>query len=206
MQTKTSEKNYSSPWELLPTLGLGQVAFRMSRSQVSAFDDVLGHVTSEHNPADLKDHVLDTYNLLKDFITEAEMKTVIEALEATNANDQRGVILSQHRMANGLTLEFEDGQLTEIFADNRAKQLHFKQALVFLCKPLTLIRKLAAELNENPIVQDDEVVFPQHNIYLFSFLRKDLTEGDPKNRTVMWREKPRVLGTDLATYTILNIQ
>ncbi|MNG68982.1 hypothetical protein D3C87_799480 [compost metagenome] len=59
--------------------------------------------------------------------------------------------------------------------------------------------------NENPIVQDDELVFPKNNIYLFSFLRKDLTEGNPQNRTMMWRIKPRILGTDLSNYTALEI-
>ncbi len=199
------EKTDNSHWELLPTLGLGKVTFRMSRLQVAAFDEVLGKVTSEHNPADMKDHVLDTYNLLKDFITEAELKTVMEALEATNANDQRGVVLMQHRMTTGLTLEYEDEQLTEIFADNRAGQLHFKQMPIFSSSPLNLVKKMAEDLNENPVVQDNELVFPKNNIYLFSFLRKDLTEGNPQNRTMMWRIKPRILGTDLSNYTALEI-
>jgi len=60
----------------------------------------------------------------------------MEALEATNANDQRGVVLMQHRMTTGLTLEYEDEQLTEIFADNRAGQLHFKQMPIFSSSPL----------------------------------------------------------------------
>jgi len=200
------EKTDNRHWELLPAVGLGKVTFRMSRLQVAVFDEFLGKVTSEHNPADMKDHVLDTYNLLKDFITEAELKTIMEALEATNANDQRGVVLMQHRMTTGLTLEYEDEQLTEIFADNRAGHLHFKQIPIFSSCPLNLVKKMAEDLHENPIVQDDELVFPKNNIYLFSFLRKDLTEGNPKNRTIMWRIKPRILGTDLSDYTPLKIR
>jgi len=129
----------------------------------------------------------------------------MEALEATNANDQRGVVLMQHRMTTGLTLEYEDEQLTEIFADNRAGKLHFKQMPIFSSSPLNLVKKIAKDLNENPIVRDDELVFPKNNIYLFSFLRKDLTEGNPQNRTMMWRIKPRILGTDLSNYTALEI-
>ncbi|MND79467.1 hypothetical protein D3C87_799470 [compost metagenome] len=85
----------------------------------------------------------------------------MEALEATNANDQRGVVLMQHRMTTGLTLEYEDEQLTEIFADNRSGQLHFKQMPIFSSSPLNLVKKIAKDLNENPIVQDDELVFPK---------------------------------------------
>ncbi|NPE45726.1 hypothetical protein [Sphingobacterium prati] len=198
-------KSCSSHWELLPGIGLGNVTFMMSRLQVTAFDDILGKITSEHNPADLKNHVWDTYELLKDFITESEMKEIMEAIEAANADDPRGVILIQHRMATGLTLEYEDEQLTEICADDRAKQLHFNLIPIFSTSPLSLVKKMATELKENPIVKDDELVFPKNNIFLFSFLRKDLTEGNPQNRTMMWRVKPRILGTDLSEYIPLKI-
>ncbi|MDF2475262.1 MAG: hypothetical protein K0S24_745 [Sphingobacterium sp.] len=199
------DKSCSSHWEVLPCVGLGKLTFLTSRLQVTAFDDILGKITSEHNPADLKNHVWDTYELLKDFITEAEMKEIMEAIEAANADDPRGVILIQHRMATGLTSEYEDDQLTEICADDRAKQLHFNQIPIFSTSPLSLVKKMAAELKENPIVKDDELVFPKNNIFLFSFLRKDMTEGNPKNRTMMWRIKPRILGTDLSDYTPFKV-
>ncbi|MDQ0781405.1 hypothetical protein [Chryseobacterium sp. W4I1] len=35
------EKTYSSNWELLPGVGLGRMAFLMSRLQMKAFDDFL---------------------------------------------------------------------------------------------------------------------------------------------------------------------
>ncbi|MDF2514817.1 MAG: hypothetical protein K0R59_113 [Sphingobacterium sp.] len=205
MEPNSKNKPSSNHWELLPGVGLGEVTFLMSRLQITAFDNILGKVTSEHNPADLKNHVWDTYELLKDFITEAEMKEIMEAIEEANADDPRGVILIQHRMATGLTLEYEDQQLTEICADDRAKLLHFRQIPIFSSNALSLVKKMAAELNENPIVQDDELVFPKNNIFLFSFLRKDLTEGNPKNRTMTWRVNPRILGTDLSDYTPLKI-
>lgn len=198
------ETNDDNHWELLPGSGLGKLTFLMDSLQVSAFDHVLGKVTSEHQPAHTKDQVLDTFNLLKDFITEADMKTVLEALEETNGNDPRGAILIQHRL-RGLTLEYEDDQLTEVFADDRATRLHFKNIPIFSSDPHSLVKKMAEELGENPIVQDDELVFPKHNIYLFSFLKKDFTVSDPKNRTIMWRVKPRILGTDLSDYTLLKI-
>jgi len=191
-------------WELLPGIGLGKVRFLMSPQQVAAFDDVLGDVSSVHKPADMKRHALDTFNLLKDFITEADMKTVMDAIEETNANDPRGAILMEHR-TTGLTLEYEDEQLTEVFADDRARQLHFKQIPVYSSSPINLVKKMAEDLNENPMAKDDELVFPQNNIYLFSFLRKDFTEGDAKNRTIMWRVKPRILGVDLSDYTTLEL-
>lgn len=192
---------YDNDWSLLPGVGLGKAVFNMTRFQVNAFQDVLGEITGENNLSAQKEQLLATYKMLKDFFTEEDLKTVMEALDETGA--QRGLIETEYRKT-GLTLEYEDGKLTEVFADNRAKLLHFEGIPVF-SNPLSLVRKMASSLQENPLIKDDELVFEQSNIYLFSFIRKDFTEGNPTNRTISWRKQPRPLSVSLSDYEPLKI-
>ncbi len=188
-------------WALLPGVGLGKVAFEMTRLQVNAFKDILGEITAERNSLSQKEQLLDTFHMLKDFFTEEDLIIAMKALEETGA--QRGFIETEHR-ATGITLEYEDGKLTDFFADDRARQLHFQGTAVF-SNPLSLIKKMASALQENPLIKDDELVFQKHNIYLFSFIREDFTEGSTDNRSMMWRKHPRPLGLSLLDYQTLQI-
>ncbi|SHE67046.1 PAS domain-containing protein [Pedobacter caeni] len=197
----TTNKQYDSNWELLPGVGLGKAVFDMTRLEVSALKDVLGEITGENNLSLQKEQLLATYDMLKDFFTEEDLKNVMEALDETSA--QRGVIETEYR-ATGLTLEYEDGKLTEFFADNRANQLHFQGIPVF-SNSLSLIKHMASVLQENPLIKDDELVFQNNNIYLFSFIRKDFTESDASNRTITWRKDPRPLSVSLSDYQMLKI-
>lgn len=197
----TTNKQYDSNWELLPGVGLGKAVFDMTRLEVNALKDVLGEVTGENNLLLQKEQLLATYDMLKDFFTEEDLKTVMGALNETSA--QRGFIETEYR-TTGLTLEYEDGKLTEFFAENRAKQLHFQGIPVF-SNPLNLIKQMAFALQENPLIKDDELVFQKSNIYLFSFIRKDFTESDASNRTMSWRKHPRPLSVSLSDYQTLKI-
>lgn len=197
----TTNKQQDSNWALLPGIGLGKAVFDMTRLEVNALKDVLGEITGENNLLIQKEQLLATYDILKDFFTEEDLKTVMEALDETGA--QRGFIETEYR-TTGLTLEYEDGKLTEFFADNRAKQLHFQGIPVF-SNPLSLIKQMAFALQENPLIKDDELVFQKSNIYLFSFIRKDLTENDANNRTMTWRKHPRPLSVSLSDYQMLKV-
>jgi hypothetical protein len=189
-------------WELLPCVGLGKVAFSMNKLQVGAFDDVIGRVTAERNSLDQREQLQATYDLLKEFFTEDDLKTAMETTEMING--QRGLILMEYRQT-GLALEYESDHLTEIFADTRAKYLHFQGISVFSSNPVNFVKEMAAILMENPLIKGEEAVFQKANIYLFNFIKESGVEGDPNNRSIMWRKNPRPLGEDLSTYRVLEI-
>ncbi|MFF5382748.1 hypothetical protein [Pedobacter suwonensis] len=106
-------------------------------------------------------------------------------------------------------MEYKADHLVDFFADDRAKLLHFQDIPIFSAEPIHLIGQISKELNEIPLIKDEEVVFENHHLFLFSFLTEQANgqylEGSKKNRSISWRNSPRTHAVDLADYRPLKL-
>lgn len=204
-----SNVNQHSPfWELLPLKGLGPIRFLTDKSALQTYHDELGSITAERNEnfQQQKQELYDTYNLFKEFFTQDDLNNVLEAMQVIG--DSRDDF-SKVFMDSGISLEYKANQLVEVFADDRAKQLHFQGMPLFASNPTQLVIYISKQLNEIPCIKDEEIAFPEHNLFLFSFLSEQpggaYQEGRRKVRTVSWWNTARPFGEDLSGYRPLEL-
>lgn len=199
---------YSSFWELLPLKGLGPIRFLMDKSAVEAYHGELGSITAERNESldQQQQNLYDTFNQLSEYFSEEDLKNALEALQVVgNSRDD----ISRTFMESGISLEYKANKLVEIFANDRAERLHFQGVPFFASNPKDLVMYVSKQLNETPCIKGEEVAFPGHNLFLFSFLSEQAggayREGEKRDRTVSWRNTARVNGTDLSDYRPLEL-
>jgi len=198
----------SSFWELLPLRGLGPIKFLDDRSVIQTYQSELGLVTAERSESleEQKQNLLETFKLLREFLSEEDIKNTMEGLDTFGDSREN---VSRVFMDSGISLEYEENQLLEIFADDRAKELHFQNMPFFSSNPKELIIFISKQLKETPHIHGEEVIFPEHKIFLYSFLIEQAggtyQQGGKQNRSVCWRNSERVNGVDLAEYHPLNL-
>ncbi|RLJ72530.1 hypothetical protein [Pedobacter alluvionis] len=199
---------HSTFWELLPLKGLGPIRFLTDKSALQTYHDELGSITAERNEnfQQQKQELYDTYNLFKEFFSQDDLNNVLEAMQVIG--DSRDDI-SRVFMDSGISLEYKANQLVEVFADDRAKRLHFQGMPLFASNPTQLVMYISKQLNEIPCIKDEEIAFPEHNLFLFSFLSEQpggaYQEGRRKGRTVSWWNTARPFGEDLSGYRPLEL-
>lgn len=201
--------NSHSPfWELLPLKGLGPILFLTNKSALQAYHGELGPITAEEseNLQQRQQELYDTFNQFSEFFSQDDLNNVLEAMQVVG--DSRDDI-SKVFLDSGISLEYKADQLVEVFADDRAKQLHFQGMSVFASKPTQLVMHISKQLNETPFIKGEEIAFPEHNLFLFSFLSEEAGgayhEGEKKSRTVSWWNTARPYGEDLSTYRPLEL-
>jgi len=196
-------------WELLPLKGLGPIQFLSEKTDVQLYDKILGKIIAEEheNLEQRKQDFQDTVKQFSQFFSEEDLKIAIEALEETIGNERDDI--STTFWGSGISLEYKADHLVEIFADDRAKLLHFQDIPIFSAEPIHLIGQISKQLNEIPLIKDEEVVFPKHHLFLFSFLSEQVDgqyrEGSKKNRSITWRNSPRTHAVNLADYQPLKL-
>jgi len=196
-------------WELLPLEGLGPIRFLMAKSDIQPYDKILGKIIAEESESleQRKQDFQDTFKQFSEFFSEEDLKIALDALKETISNDRDDI--STTFRESGISMEFKTDHLVEFFADDRATQLHFKGIPIFSSKPVHLISEISKLLNEIPLIKDEEVVFPNHHLFLFSFLTEPANgqylEGSKKNRSISWRNSPRTHAVDLADYQPLKL-
>jgi len=199
---------YSPFWELLPLKGLGPIRFLTDKSVLQTYHEELGSITAERseNFQEQQQQLYDTVNQFSEFFSQDDLNTVLEAMQVIG--DSRDDI-STVFMDAGISLEYKANQLVEVFADDRAKQLHFQGIPLFDSNPTQLVMCISKQLNEIPCIKDEEIAFPEHNLFLFSFLIEQsdgaYQEGKKKGRTVSWRNTARPYGEDLSGYRPLEM-
>lgn len=196
-------------WELLPLKGLGPIRFLMEKSDIQPYDKILGKIIAEENEnlEQRKQDFQDTVKQFSEFFSEEDLKIAIDALEETIGTERNDI--SHTYRESGLSMEYKKDQLIEIFADDRAKLLHFQGIPIFSSDPIHLISEISKQLNEIPLLKDEEVAFPKHHLFLFSFLIQQengqYLGGSKKNRTISWRNTPRTHAVDLTDYQPLKL-
>lgn len=186
--------------ELLPNQGWGKIPFGLNISQVSTLEDILGKLTLQGSPIKSPD---ETHELLKGLFPEEEVKELLKLMEEINI--PQDVNIQNFINSEGVVATFEDDVLMDIYAADRAKNLHIQGIPIFSSDPLYLVLQMVSILSEKPIAKEEDVVFPKSNIYLFDFLNEDGTRAANKERTISWRNSPRILSVSLADYKELDI-
>lgn len=196
-------------WQVHALRGLGPIKFSMSRLQVDQFSADIGSIqversdTVESQQAGLED----LYKVFPDLFSDEDFKTVSEAIEEFgSALDER---VLEFR-TNGLSFEYTSGRLTEIFADENCKKLTFMNIPVFVEDPVTIIKELSRGLKEQPLIYEQEVIFPEHKIYLFSFVAEigssgQYQVGPSRHRSMSWRDSVRPHSVELSEYHSLDL-
>lgn len=204
-----SNLNPRSPfWELLPLKGLGPIQFLTNKSALQAYHGEFGSITAEssENLQQRQQELYDTFNQFSEFFSQDDLNNVLEALQVVG--DSRDDI-SKVFLDSGISLEYKADQLMEVFADDRAKQLHFQGMPVFASNPTELVMHISKQLNETPCIKGEEIAFSEHNFFLFSFLSEQADgayhEGEKKSRTVSWWNTARPYGEDLSGYRPLEL-
>lgn len=204
-----SNHNQPSPfWELLPLKGLGPIRFLTDKSAIKAYENELGSITAEksENLQQQQQELYDTYNQFSEFFSQEDLNNVLEAMQVVG--DSRDDV-STVFIDSGLSLEYKADQLVEVFADDRAKRLHFLGMPIFASDPTQLVIYMSKQLKEIPYIKDEEIAFPKHHLFLFSFLREQsddvYQEGDQKSRTINWWNTARPFGVDLSAYHLLKL-
>ncbi|EDM37917.1 hypothetical protein PBAL39_15869 [Pedobacter sp. BAL39] len=201
-------KPHSPFWELLPLKGLGPIRFLTDKSALETYRDELGSITAEEsvNLEQQQQLLHDTVNQFSEFFSQEDLNNVLEAMQVIG--DSRDDV-SKVYMDAGISLEYKANQLVEVFADDRAKGLHFQGMPLFASDPKELVIYISKQLNEIPCIKDEEIAFPEHNLFLFSFLIEQpggaYKEGKKKGRTVSWWNSARPYGEDLSGYHLLDI-
>lgn len=197
-------------WEIRPLLGLGPLQFLMTRSQVEDYSSVIGSVQAvrSYSAESQQEGLQEIYAMFPDFFSEEDLRITSAVLSefGTELDDQ----IVEYRKS-GLSFEFTTGQLTEVFADCTAKNLWFKHLPVFSGSPVRLILTISNVLNEQPIILGQELIFPEHKIYLFSFVEEVQNGsglyriGDQHNRSISWRNTVRPNSVELSQYHAVNM-
>ena len=195
-------------WELLPLKGLGPIRFLTDKSVLQTYHEELGSITAEksENLQEQQQQLHDTVNQFSEFFSQDDLNTVLEAMQVIgDSRDDISTVFTN----SGISLEYKANQLVEVFADDRAKQLHFQGMPLFASNPIQLVMCISKQLNEIPYIKDDEIAFPEHNLFLFSFLIEQsggtYQEGKKKGRTVSWWNTARPYGEDLSGYRPLEL-
>lgn len=201
--------NLQSPfWELLPLKGLGPIRFLMSKSEVQDYYKQIGSITykksegSEQKKKDLQD----TFNQFSEFFSAEDLKNVMDALQIVGA--ELDDVFTEYR-DSGISLEYKADQLTQIFADDKTQQLHFQGIRIFSADPKQLVTQMSKLFKEDPVIKEEELIFPDQKLYLYSFLKEkgngEYREGDKRNRTIMWRNSPRPFSVELSEYRKIKL-
>jgi len=204
-----SNLNPHSPfWELLPLKGLGPIRFLTDKSALQTYHDELGSITAEKNE-NFQQQQQELHAMVKqfsEFFSQEDLNTVLEGMQVIGDSLDD---ISTVYMDSGISLQYKANQLMEVFADDRAKRLHFKSMPLFASHPTQLIMYISKQLNEIPCIKDEEIAFPEHNLFLYSFLSEKpggaYQEGRKKGRTVSWRNTARPYGEDLSGYRPLEL-
>lgn len=204
-----SKLNLHSPfWELLPLKGLGPLQFLTDKSALQTYQDELGSITAEksENLQQQQQELYDTVNQFSEFFSQEDLNNLLEAMQVVG--DGRDDITTVF-MNSGLSLEYKANQLVEVFADDRAKRLQFQGMPIFASNPTQLVMYISKQLNEIPCIKDEEIAFPEHHLFLFSFLTErsggGYQEGKKKGRTVSWWNTARPYAEDLSGYRPLEL-
>ncbi|MGG7551261.1 hypothetical protein ACQ7CX_11630 [Chryseobacterium arthrosphaerae] len=190
-------------WELLPHKGLGPIRFSMDKSEVQCYYKEFGTMIFQKDESieQKKKDLEDTFKQFSEFFSEEDLKIAMQGLE--DVGGELGDVVTEYT-SSGISLQYKADRLTEIFADDRAKQLHFQGIPIFSDDPTKLFNSMRKVFEEDPVIKDKELIFRNNNIYLFNFIKEDSTgncvTGDQQNRTIMWRDSPRPLSVDLAEY------
>lgn len=187
-------------WALIPGNGLGSILFSMPKEEVSSFN-FLGKIITEGDIYPSQEIVEDTFDKFFADQDPEILKEIKAALESAREENPKTI---RQSWSSGITLSYTNGLLSEIFADDRALDLHFDGVPVFDADPLPLVRKLNAALSEVPTIGGEELVFARNHIYLWAFLKEDQKSGflksDNTEKTICWRATPRSQGVDTKDY------
>ena len=197
-------KNTNTIWQIHPLEGLGQIKFSMLRSDVDQFSEDIGPVQIDRSDtAQSQQAGLDElYKIFPDFFSAEDYKAVSDAIAEFGQGSDDTILEFR---PNGLSFEYTSGALTEIFADENCKKLNFMGFPVFLSEPIMLLKELSHSLQEQPVIYQQEVIFPAHKIYLYAFI-EDLDglgkcqEVSSHNRTISWRNSVRPNSVELSQY------
>lgn len=202
-------ENLQSPfWELLPNKGLGPIRFSMSKSEVQNYDSEIGITTQQKSEslAQKKKDIEEVFKQFAEFFTEENLKMAIDALQIVG--EEQDDVITEYR-ESGILLTYKAERLTEIFAVVSVKQLHFQGIPIFSDDPLSLVLHMSKIFKETPLIKGDELIFPNHNLYLFSFVKEksngECIVGDKQNRTIMWRNSPQPFGVTLSEYRPIKL-
>ncbi|GAA4792250.1 hypothetical protein GCM10023231_20260 [Olivibacter ginsenosidimutans] len=201
-------KDLLSPfWELLPLEGLGPIRFLMRKSEVQDYKEI-GLITYENKESleQKKKNLEDTFNQFSEFFTAEDLKNAMDALQIVG--EELDDVCTESR-DSGISLEYKADQLTEILADNRAQQLHFRGIPIFSTDPIQLLTQMSKLFKEDPIIKGEELIFPNHKLFLFSFLEEQgkgkYREGNKRNRTIIWRNTHRPYSVELSEYRQIKL-
>ncbi|EJC83432.1 hypothetical protein Rleg4DRAFT_6826 [Rhizobium leguminosarum bv. trifolii WSM2297] len=200
--------NFNTPiWELKPKLGLGEIMFGMERDAVNKLT-AYGEVAVSRDSAPIPDDEATAFLRSLGFADE----NISGALGAQATFASSDIITDSRN--NGLVLEYERSGLTEILADVNTEHLNYRGVLVFQHDPLAFIMHMATSLGETPVINESEVVFTSNCIYLFEFVVEARTspssgheyaQGNPRDRSIIWRSTPRSAGADLSLYKPMSL-
>lgn len=201
--------NLQSPfWELLPHEGLGPIRFLMGKSEVQDYYKEIGSITGQKNESlgQKKKDLQDTFNQFSEFFSADDLKNAMDALQIVG--EELDDVVTEYR-DSGISFEYKADQLTEIFADDRTQQLHFQGIPIFSADPKQLVAHMSEIFKEDPLIKDEELIFPDQKLYLFSFVKEkgngEYIAGDKQNRTIMWRNSPRPFSVALSAYRKIKL-
>lgn len=193
-------------WQMQPKIGLGELKFGMSRSQVDRYSSIYG--TSKGISSDgVPDHMLQaTLAELGDNLTAEEKQEIISLYQE---NSPSAASDTEVRGGNNpLVLTYDSDRLVEILADTKVRSLKYRDISVFEEDPRDVIKHIAETIGEVPVILHEEVAFPANFIFLLEFLREagsTYTEGSRTDRSIIWRSGPREGGVDLSDYKPMKI-
>lgn len=201
--------NLQSPfWELLPHKGLGPMRFLMDKSKIQNYYKEIGSIVAQkdENLEQKKKDLQDTFNQFSEFFSADDLKNAMDALQIVG--EELDDVIREYR-DSGISFEYKTDLLTEILAHDEAQQLHFQGIPIFSTDVKQLVTHMGKVFKEDPLIKDEELIFPDQNLYLFSFVKEkgngEYIEGNKQNRTIIWRNSPRPFSVELSEYRQIKL-
>lgn len=183
-------------WQLKPLVGLGRLRFTMSPTAVSSFDPIFGVVTDRTNRVASEDTVEETLALFGGSMNEDQIAALRAALSQQNATAAQEEV--ELRREAGLQMTYQAAELVEIFADMKARRLHFDGAPFFERYPRRVLRSLISANGGTCLARGRELLFETMLVQLFAFVDRadgeefELIDRDGEvgsDRSVTWYRK-----------------
>lgn len=183
-------------WTLVPKVGLTQLKFGMSVSDVAKFSKIYGAVEAEITNQIPRGLAGDNDDFLSKYFSDDELakdKDYIDefAVEATG--------ITQTLAGSSLVLDYLNGRLATIIASGQADQINLRDELIFQMESDKLLRLLESENGSPGRYHSTGAAFDNIAIYLDGFTENNsdgkviiLTRSDDRfeSRTVTARHEP----------------
>ena len=169
------------PYEFVPKQGIGLFKLGSTRKDNKDLTNIYGNIAFENSLSGNVDAFNAATKLLADTGLEIEGLDEIQsqylAQSHLSQSPKKQLPMHQVEYECGIDLLYIDDKLFEISVYSHFNQLHFNNNLIFKNAPEIIVQKLCKLVDEFPLVNEQDIYFPNNYINLWQFINGRLSNG-----------------------------